>query len=47
MLDAKSKIKAQVVAYRRFAPQLLVALRGAHAWFVPDMGEMGEIHGLG
>jgi len=45
MLDAKTKVEAQFIAGRQLTPKLLVALRGGHAGFVPDMGEVGELHG--
>ena len=42
VLDTEAEVEAEVVAVRKLAPELLVALMRSHARFAPDMGEMGE-----
>src|SRR5215471_2754808 len=44
MLDGKAIVKTQLVASRKFAPQLVVSLSCSHARFVPNMREVGEFH---
>jgi hypothetical protein len=44
MLDGKAIVKTQLVASRKFAPQLVVSLSRSHARFVPNMREVGEFH---
>ena len=44
MLDAEAVVEAEVVAERKLAPELLVALVRGHVGLAPDMGEVGEFH---
>src|SRR5688572_17747429 len=44
MLDAKSEIKPGFIRERQLAPQLFIARGWSHAWLVPDMRKMRELH---
>jgi hypothetical protein len=44
MLDGKAEVKAELIAERQFAPQLLVPLCRSHTWFVPHVREVSEFH---
>jgi len=46
MLDAERMIEAERVAQRELAPELLIARVRRHAGLGPDVGEMGEFHGV-
>jgi hypothetical protein len=46
MFDAKRMIEAERVAQLQFTPQLLVALMRRHSGLGPDVGEVGEFHGV-
>ena len=45
MLDTEAIVEAEVVAERKLAPELFVALVRGHVGLAPDMGEVGEFHG--
>jgi len=44
VLDAEAVVEAQFIAGRQLAPELFVAGRRTHPRFIPDVGEMGELH---
>jgi hypothetical protein len=46
VLHAKAEIKGEIVAQNEFAPQLFVSLVAVHVGFAPNVGEVGEFHGL-
>jgi hypothetical protein len=46
MLDTKRVVEAEFVAQLQLAPQLLVTLLRRHSGLGPDVGEMGEFHGI-
>ena len=46
MLDAEAVIEAELVAQRKLAPQLLVALVRRHAGLGPDVRKVREFHSI-